>query len=829
MQARVGWVIALLGIIGAPSGATAEDPRAEHFERRIRPVLVEHCAECHSSGAKSVKGGLRVDDREAIRRGGETGPAVVPGKPEESLILDALRHDGLEMPPKGRLGAKVVADFERWIADGAYDPRESKAAATPREPAPDLASARAHWAFRPPVAVEPPATRDRSWPLDPIDRFILARLERAKLEPSADADRATWHRRVALDLIGLPPTPEEQEAFENDARPGAHERVVDRLLASREFAERWARHWLDLTGYADQVGTSNDIFAEHAWRYRDYLIDSIAADVPFDRFVREQIAGDLLPAASEEERARNLTATGFLLVGDVEVVNPDKLKMESDHIDQQVDKIGRVFMGMTVGCARCHDHKFDPIAQRDYYAMAGILRAAVSTMKIPNGIWSGLHTVELPETTEQLSDRERATRIHAAEMARRSAEEAVRRGEKQAAEAKIATAEKAGDAAAKAAAIRDRDAAAARLATLASEQAHARFFAPDVPRAYGLIDASTVAEMPIHIRGNPHTPGAVVRRGTIRALDWTAERPMPAAESGRRELAEWLVDPRHPLTARVAVNRVWQKLFGRGLVGSVDYFGIRGEQPSHPELLDHLAIRFMKEGWSRKRLIRSIVLSRTYRLGSERAEAAEAVDPDNRLLARMSRRRLEAEAIRDAMLAASGELARGGRGPCLPLEYRENTFSLEPFAVNPPAFRLQRMRPRQAVERTIFLPVVRSSQPKLARVRDVFDFTLPAEIAGERPVTIAATQSLFLLNDEEVRVRAEALARRVMSESASVDARLERLWRLAYQRPITPEERVDAIALLSTLDAHASRPGETAGWVELAHALLASNEFLIRF
>lgn len=384
------------------------------FETKIRPVLVTHCYECHAADSKIVQGGLRLDSRAGLLHGGDTGPAVVPGKAKESLLIKALRHDGIEMPPKGKLAASVVKDFETWIAMGAPDPRVAKAPNVARTI--DLEDGRKHWAFQPVVAPPVPAVNDVAWSVDPLDRFVLARLEASGLRPAADADRFAWLRRVSLDLTGLPPTPADIDAFIRDNSPHACERVVDRLLRSREFGERWTRHWLDLTGYADMMGTSNNVFAEHAWRYRDYLIESFHEDKPFDRLVREQIAGDLLSAASPQERAENITATGFLMVGDVEIVEPDKAKMEADHIDTQIAKIGTAFLGMTLNCVRCHDHKFDPIGLVDYYGVAGMLRSSPSTHKIPFGVWSLLNSTELPETPEQLAARQKLEADHAAKL-----------------------------------------------------------------------------------------------------------------------------------------------------------------------------------------------------------------------------------------------------------------------------------------------------------------------------------------------------------------------------------------------------------------------------
>jgi hypothetical protein len=784
------------------STTAGTDEGTAFFESRIRPVLVEHCYECHSSRSRSLKGGLRVESRGGLVRGGDSGPAIVPGKPDDSLLVKAVSYDGevTEMPPTGKLPDRVIADIRRWIASGAPDPRQD-AASTTKPVGIDDAAGRDFWAFRPPHRPELPAIGDTSWPGQDLDHFILTKLEARGLRPAPDADRYTWLRRVSLDLVGLPPSSAEIKEFINDPSPQAHERIVDRLLASPAFGERWSRHWLDLTGYADQIGTANDLFAEHAWRYRDYVIAAFNADKPFDRFIREQIAGDLLPYKRVEERASNLVATGFLLLGDLTVVEADKAKLRVDVVDQQVDKVGKAFLGLTLGCARCHDHKFDPIPQRDYYAIAGILSSTESVRKAEWGVWSWPTVVELPETRSQQAEREAKLARHRQEI----------QGLK---------------------ARRSRAKQDALKKELDTDIEHAEFFAPAVPVAFSVRDSPRPADMRITIRGDAHAPGDSVPRGFVKVVSRGQPPSIPPGESGRRQLADWIASGENPLTARVAVNRIWQRLFGEGIVRSVDYFGRRGELPSHPELLDHLAIRFVADGWSQKRLIRRLVLSRTYRMSSVLETRAASVDPDNRLLWRMNRRRLDAEALRDSLLAVAGKLVTCKGGPGLPLEYPENTGGLGKGGVNPPYFRLARFRPEQELVRTIYLPVIRSApQPGPAEVRNVFDFTQPGEFTGQRAVTTVPTQALFLMNSGMVKQRALELAERI-GTVAGQDARLNTLWLRVLGRPITDAERADSVALLAEIRAlnadsdPASR--ELHAWAELCHALLASNEFLVR-
>jgi hypothetical protein len=859
MSLRVLTLFGLEVLCWAVSVAADDDmaPTQEQltfFEAKIRPVLIASCYECHASDSKIIQGGLRLDSRTGLLKGGDTGAAIVAGNPDGSLLIQALRYDGVEMPPKGKLSDSIIKDFETWVAIGAPDPR--LAVEQPATRTIDIEEGRKHWAFQPVSDPPVPPVNDESWPIDPIDRFVLARLEHEGLRPAKDADRYTWLRRVSLDLTGLPPTVPEIDAFVRDNSPFACETVLDRLLQSRAYGERWARHWLDLTGYADMMGTSNDVFAEHSWRYRDYVIEALSKDKPFDRFIREQIAGDLLPAESIPEQAENITATGFLMVGDVEIVEPEKAKMQADHVDTQVSKIGTAFLGMTLGCARCHDHKFDPIGLTDYYGIAGMLRSSPSTHKIPFGVWSKLNATELPETPEQLAERQKIEAEHAAKLVAMKAEREQLELEKKTVAEAIAHLEQAAQAATasigeatpsekikteqtdaetqekKSVFTKRRDELNQQTGTLNSQIQHAEFFASKVPKAFAMRDGEQTADMPIYIRGNPYAPGALVPRGTIRVASWEKLPDIPAGQSGRLQFAEWLADARNPLTPRVAVNRVWQKLMGEGLVRGVDYFGTRGERPSHPELLDHLATRFVKGGWSQKQLIRAIVLSRTYRMGSMNHADAMNRDPDNRLLWRMNRQRLDAESLRDGLLAVSGELKPSSGGPALVLESPENCGDLVQQGVNPPNYHHRKPRPGEEFLRTIYLPVLRTKTAINDRVRSFFDFVNPAQISGQRSQTVAPTQSLFVLNNALFRHRAKTLADELIAVSSQNDARLDQLWLRVFNRPITNSEREEAIAFLTqlenSLDAQDPAARESQRWQELCHSLLASNEFLFR-
>lgn len=835
--------------ITAPMAARGAEPRtispeqAAHFEQKIRPLLIERCYQCHST-AKKVKGGLTLDSRRGWEKGGDTGPAVVPGKPDESLLVKAVRYQDadLQMPPGGKLADAEIALLEDWVRRGAPDPRDESATDKPTGTA--HAAAMSHWAYQPLSRVAPPSVQNTDWPLVEIDNFILAGLESKGLHSSPDAERHTWLRRVTLDLTGLPPTPDEIQSFVNDPSDQAWATVVDRLLASRSYGERWARPWLDLVGYADQIGSANNVPAEHAWRYRDYVIRAVRADKPFDLFVREQLAGDQLTARSIEERQDQLTATGFLVLGNVNIVEADKLVMQMDLVDQQIEKVGKTFLGMTLNCVRCHDHKFDPITLGDYYGLAGIFSSTESTYKDERGVWSSVTKAQLPETLEQYDRREAALRTHERKVA------AVR-AERTAAEVRLKELESLIESAKKDAAVasadpkpladleKERNDLSAKLKTFEKQLLHLNYLRPSPPTAFVLKDSATIADAKVQVRGNPHVLGTVVPRGFVQVATHGAIPAIGSDQSGRLQLAEWLTGAASPLTARVAVNRVWQTLFGRGIVGSADYFGVRGEQPTHPGLLDHLADRFIRGGWSRKKLIREIVLSRTYRQraeGDDASKAALAIDPDNRLLWRMSPRRLDAEMLRDAVLAVSGGLEACDGGPALAPEFIENVGGLDPKDVNPVSFSVTKFRDEQQRMRTIYLPVVRSSEQRgPSDVLNFFDFAQPALLTGTRPTTAVASQALFLLNGPLLGDAARRLAVTLTADPllATDSDRLAGLYLRVLGRPPAVEETEAAEEFLAMAksgqsDKESPSAVQSAAWQQLIHALLASNEFLFR-
>lgn len=780
----------------------AEEPVA-FFESKVRSLLEQRCFECHSHAAK-IKGGLVLDSKSGWQKGGEHGAAVVPGKADESLLIKAIRymdHD-MQMPPKKKLTAEEISILEKWVAQGAPDPRENGLLV--KKKGIDFPSALKHWAFQPVAADGMSASKHLNLPA------------------GKEVDRYTLLRRVSFDLIGLPPSPEQITAFIQDESPLAYEHVVDRLLGSTAFGERWARHWLDLVGYADQIGTANNVPATEAWRYRDYVIRSFNSDTPFDQFIHEQIAGDLMKAGNIRERQDQITATGFLLLGNVNIVEADKDKLRVDVVDQQIEKIGKTFLGMTLQCVRCHDHKFDPITQADYYGLAGIFMSTESLYHTGRGVWSAPTLTDLPETEVDRLSRERALREHNELVEKLKAE---RYEAKQLSTGLAAGIAKETDKTKREPLEKQKAESDKKTADIDKRLQHLDYIQPSIARVHATHDAAKPGDTHLTIRGNPHAPGPLMPRGFVQAAFKGNPPAIPTHESGRLQLADWLSSPQNTLTARVTVNRIWQHLFGEGIVRSVDYFGLRGDKPADPGLLDHLASRFIELGWSQKRLIREIVLSKAYRQSTNEAGSTVA----------QSRFRLDAEALRDAVLAISGSLVTHNGAPALALEYPENVSGLDPKNVNPVAFAVSRFRPEQAGERTVYLPVVRSSAQKgPAEILDIFDFAQPAQMQGRRDITTVPPQALFLMNGPLFKAEAAKLAALLLKSHAPDDAtRLADLYLRVLNRPITDDEKSEASAFITSFDRPIAASDELPqrrlqAWSALCHALFTSNEFLFR-
>jgi hypothetical protein len=794
------------GII-APLPALAESgPNAEqiaYFESRIRPVLVKECYSCHATTAKKIKGGLTLDSREGLRNGGGRGPAVVPGDPRKSLLLRAIKQvdEELSMPPKKKLSAEVIADFEKWVSIGAPDPRVGAARTSSSEI--DVEKGRAFWAFQLPRKSAPPPVKDALWPRSDIDRYLLGALQARGLAPVADADPRTLLRRVYFDLIGLPPSLEAVDRFVQDCAAGSQTAlaaVVDGLLASPQFGERWGRHWLDVARYAESSGRAANFAYPHAWRYRDYVIAAFNADKPYDQFIREQIAGDLLPARDDDQKAEFLIATGFLAIGPKahDERNPRQFLM--DVADEQIDATFQAFQGLTVACARCHDHKFDPIPQKDYYALSGIFRSTETcygTIRIiqsnhPSPLLTLPKGAKATVALEPLSAERRAAL------------------EKQMQDIRDQSAKLTGSDA-----FIRRIFLFSRLATLRSQLNQYEADGTPRPLAMGVRERPVAADSRLFVRGELDQPGETVRRGFPQVL--AAQQPTITEGSGRRELAEWIASKDNPLTARVMANRIWLHLMGRGLVPTPDNFGAAGNGPSHPELLDYLALTFSDNGWSVKRLIRTIVLSRAYGLSSQMDAHSFEVDPDNALVWRMPRRRLEAEVLRDTMLAVSGQLdlqpsrgssvARGGEGSAV---FR---FPVAGSGGGGPA---------ADRHRTIYLSIVRDSMPETLTL---FDFPDPTLITGQRATTTVPAQSLYLMNNPFVLRQAQVLADKLLAGSGDDAERLKQVYQLCYSRcPSEPELK----RAQKFLDDYGRSHPRRAAWTALAQAFFASSEFAHR-
>jgi len=985
--------VLLIGLVSAVEAADSpgRDEGIEFFETKIAPILKRRCFECHSHDSGKAKGGLVLDSRRGWEKGGSEGAAIVPGKPDESLLLKAVRYRNYEMPPDRQLPATEISLLEQWIRMGAPDPRESR---SPRRDPAKL------WALQPITKPAVPEVRDAAWTRDEIDAFILAKLEAEGLRPSADSDPYMLLRRVTFDLTGLPPAPDEIRAFTDDQSEYAYERVVDRLLDSPGFGDHWARHWFDLSCYADLADIQGNVLIRDAWRYRDYVIKSLNSDKPLDRFIHEQIAGDLLPYESIEQQREQIIATGYLAIGPWTLQNYIKGQLAADVVDHQIDRIGRTFLAQTLSCARCHDHKFDPVPTADYYALAGIFHSTLTTSYDGPGVWSAITQVMLPELrgaddeferlAEMTARQQHQLRVELTGLQRQDQESrylqkavngqanaltlktginankdgreyrvsflagpSVWAGASQATSSGdglllqvlrqdgtvlvwhvhrpeawsgkvnaqqltpvsfVYTGDGSGDVtlhitasdytgrfggAVDALSIEElrtrrvvltEDFDKCQPGGIQGKQAHtalpvyakctiprwtggginhshvvnigeqdkpnyalqiysgaagvsgnpriaeihleldrlkARLEAarPDRAQALAVRDIETPRDSPIYRRGDFQSPGDIVPRGFVNAVSVSKKYEVPSGTSGRLQLARWLTDSQNPLTSRVLVNRIWHHMFGKGIVRTVDYFGVHGETPSHPDLLDFLAVLMREDDkWSLKKTLRRIVLSHTYQMASTHNAKAAGLDPDNRLIWQMPRRRLTAESIRDAMLAASGELDPGRGGPSLGLELKGNIRGAG-GNVNPPTWG-NRIPVYIRSRRTVYLPFLRQRPQGELEILSVFDFPHPNDIVGARPRTTVATQALFLLNAPFVKQQAGALSGRLTKDEPDDErARINRLYLLTANRPVESDEIESTLVFLDqcTADLKGNR---AAAWTQLCHAVLGSNVFL---
>jgi hypothetical protein len=857
-------ILPLLACLFVPP-AGAEEPT---FEQHVRPLLKAYCFECHGEGEK-LRAGLDLRLRRLLVKGGDGGPAVVAGKPDDSPLVERVAS-GMMPPGKKKLEKRDVELLRRWVAAGARTTGPEPDTLPPG--ATITAEERTFWAFQP---VRRPEVPKIDTARNPVDVFLLARLREKGLSFSLEADRRTLIRRATFDLRGLPPTPEEVEAFENDKTPEAYEKLIDRLLASPRYGERWGRHWLDVAGYADSEGYSaDDPVRGNAWKYRDYVIRAFNADMPFDRFVREQLAGDEMVRPPYRnltpEDVEKLVATGFLRMAPDGSGSPgaDPKVTRNQVVTDTIKTVSSAFLGVTVGCAQCHNHRHDPIPQADFYRLRAILEPAFDPQN-----WQPPAARQVSLLTD--ADREKAKQVEAeaakidqerlkkqnefiertfnAELAKLPEEmrDTVREarntpGAKRTAEQKKLLQEHPSvNVSAGSLYLYDKK-AADELKKLADDAAAVRARKPVEDFVRALTETpGRLPETRLFHRGDPDQPKAVVAPGGLTVLGDVHPLTVPAKNpagptSGRRlALANWITDPKNPLTARVLVNRIWMHHFGAGLVRTPGDFGRLGERPTHPELLDWLASEFREGGWSVKKMHRLLMTSSAYRQASRREKEKDTIDPDNRLLGRMAVRRLEAEAVRDAVLAVSGKLSPKRFGPPVPVyendvgqvvvgkgikDVARGTVAVEPLP------------PGEADRRSVYVQV-RRSQP--LGVLEAFDAAVSDPNCELRNASTVAPQALLMMNSEFAVELSEAMADRLRKEGGSPRERVVRAWRLAFSAEPTDAEAKDATDFLAAQEeafrtappapkgakAAAPDPARSA-LATFCQALFGSNRFL---
>ncbi|MFN8710875.1 MAG: PSD1 and planctomycete cytochrome C domain-containing protein [Planctomyces sp.] len=829
---------------GAASPKT--DLTADDFTRDVAPILEAHCVSCHGPDVQEHQ--LRLDTFDGINTGGKAGRLIVPKQPDESLLIAAVRYrdESLQMPPDKKLSEAEIRILENWVASGAPHPGgtmsgpESQAAF-------DVQKAREFWSFQIPTRPAVPQVKSPDKVLNPIDAFILKELDQKGLPVNDVADRRTLIRRASFDLTGLPPAPEDVERFVNDTSPNAFAYLIDRLLDSSHYGEYWARHWLDVVRYADSNGLDENIAHGHGWKYRDYVIASLNKDKPWNEFIREQVAGDILAAQltgdsteAESRRIEMTTGTGFLALGPKVLAEADQMKMLMDIIDEQIDTTGKVFLGMTFGCARCHNHKFDPVAQSDYYAMVGIFKSTLTMESLKTVARWHENDVSTASDRQRIKDHQASVEKLKGSIAQLVETSTVSLGGGARTEDQFP------------AETRE------RLTKMRDELKQLEASVPVMPTAMGVREG-TPEQARINIRGSHLMLGPPVRRNVPVVLEINEPLSISDQESGRLQLADWLASPRNPLTARVLVNRVWRWHFGRGIVASTDNFGHLGEQPSNQPLLDWLATEFVEQGWSLKQLHRTMMLSRTWQLSSRQNPIAAAVDPGNVMLWRANERRLEAESIRDATLAVSGLLDRTMGGSLLHVGNREFLFN----------HTSKDETKYDALRRSVYLPVIRNNLYDGFSLFDCPDCAVPN---GDRATSTVASQALYFLNSDMVLKASEAFAKTLLAEIPAGapngdELRIQQMFRRTFGRMATSEEVTDLMnavtSLTQELAAANSTPAATAAtttastasspdsggtetkavaaageastsqknltvevWTAIAQSILASNEFV---
>jgi cytochrome c553 len=750
----------LIMLLYMPSSLSANEGFS-FFEKKIRPALKTHCYRCHSDEENRIKGGLLVDTKSGLLLGGDSGPAIVPGNLDKSILWKSINYlNDMEMPPKKAMSAAEIADFKKWILMGAPDPREQKnILVKTKVTAEVIAKGKEFWAYKKPEYHAPVSSTNSAWSKTKIDSFIYSGVE---------ADSVTLVRRLYVDIIGLLPTIQQVIEFNRHYQKdvnSALQKTVDELLASPHFGERWGRHWLDVARYAESTGSGVNSPYAHAWRYRDYVIKSFNDDKPYDRFIQEQIAGDLLKVKTDKEWTNNLVATGFLALGPKNLADQDKRQFQADLIDEQIDVVSRGVLGISVACARCHDHKFEPIPQADYYALAGIFQSSKTyygTLKSRQNKHSS-SLIKMP-----LGDEQGNKKISLAELAK--LKENVTKAESALRELRMELRKKKGSGGLDNNSMRQAIVAEQRLVQL---QAEFNSYDKDgKPYAFCMgMQKASPTNANIFERGVVSKPGQEIERSAIQVM---SDKPLKISSNsnGRLELAQWMTDESHPLTARVMVNRIWAKLMGEGIVKSLSNFGITGQAPTHPELLDYLALNFMKEGWSVKSLIKKIVLTKIYRISSEMDDKNFLKDPENKYLWRVSSRRLDAEVIRDSVLQLSGKL---DRSPRYSSKLAESSATVSRVRVNGS----ENPYDGNSNYRSVYLPIVRDFLPSMLKV---FDFTESMLTTGTREQNNTSAQALYMMNNKFILTNSDSMAKRIIAKSKSVDDRLKEAFAMCYSR-----------------------------------------------
>ncbi len=802
------------------------------FETKIRPVLQANCFSCHGGGKEGKSGGLDMSSRAALLKGGSSGPIAVLGKPSaDSLLMHAVRYQDREMPPSGKLPQEEIDALAKWVDMGMPWPDAKPAAKDGaiafHGPPPVNAQTKKWWSFVPVKAIAPPVIKGgKAWVNTPMDAFVLAKLQAMKLHPNPPASRAALLRRVTYDLIGLPPTPEETRAFLADKSPNAYSKVVDRLLASPKYGEKWARHWLDLVRYAETNSFERDDPKPFAWRYRDYVIDALNSDKPYNQFVREQLAGDEMPGAGKD----GLIATGYYRLGQWDDEPSDPLQAKYDEFDDITNTTGQAFLGLTVGCARCHDHKIDPIPTKDYYSMmacfAGVTHYGVRGYD--SVVKNSLRSIAPPDEQARFDKEKEAYQTNLADIEKqlKAIEDIatptftpVEKEDFNAQQNKIPLIRKR-----KGGVLTD-----VQVKDYVRLMGDRRELTKNPPR--GLEMALCVTEDPkpdemfVALRGNPHVPGDKVEPGFLSVLSAPAPKITPGANSsGRRlALADWITDPKNPLTARVIVNRVWQHHFGRGIVRTPNNFGFGGSAPTHPELLDYLANRFVQSGWKLKPLHRMMVLSSTYQMAATAQTAGLKADPENDLMWRFDPRRLDGEELRDSVLTVCGNLNLKAGGPSIYPEIPREVLAGQ----SRPGYGWPVSEKDEQNRRSIYVHIKRSLTVPILAAYDGpdLDTSCPVRFATTQP-----TQALTMLNSQWMNEQAGLWADQLQKASGDGEASRAKCVRLALvnalQREPTQTEITRGTNLIARLRKQNGALSERDGLRMFCLVALNLNEFV---